>query len=289
VRGQLQQWLQSRRDDRPFFAYVHTMDPHDPYAPPEPYRSKFAPHLRTALDRLDTTLLDQAMAADPGLTAAAVSDDFEALYDGEIAYGDAQLGELVAELRRRHLYDNTLMVVLSDHGEEFLEHGTFGHGHSLYNELLRVPLVVKLPGPSRGGQVRAQPVQLIDFVPWLLGWLGLEASPKGDLLAVAGADGRRPLLALLRMDSNTMASVIYGNRHLVTPALLEPRGPHRLFDMRLDPGEHMNRAGDDPVTAGFLLGLLREQLTRLEEEPPAPTVAIDAELDARLRALGYGR
>lgn len=281
-------WLGNRDAGRPFFAYVHTIDPHDPYSPPEPYRSRFAPRRRTALERVDPVEIRAALAADPELTPAAIRDDFEALYDGEIAYGDAHFGALLAELRRRGLYDETLIVFLSDHGEEFLDHGLWGHGHTLYHELLRVPLIVRFPGPSRPA-VREAPVQLVDLAPSLLAWLGLAPGASADLLRGVADTRDQPFVALLRMDGIGVASVLHGDHHLVSRDLGDPRASLLLFDLRGDPAEARDVSATSPLLAGFLLGHLREQLARLEADSPAPTAAIDAELAGRLRALGYVR
>jgi len=136
-------WADSREDDGPFFALLHLFDPHQHYAPPAPYDTLFGPD--PEVDRhawevdgtgrpLDTENLEHYMA----------------LYDGEIAFADAEVGRLLGYLRDRGLDERTLVVVVADHGEEFLEHGGVDHGHTFYQELLHVPLIISGPGVPRG-------------------------------------------------------------------------------------------------------------------------------------------
>ena len=155
------EWLDQRDLERPFFLYVHTLDPHAPYQPPEEFREKFAPDA------------DQMPSWQPSwkwpLEALPYLLD---LYEAEIAYNDASFGVLLDALRERGLYDDTLIVVISDHGEEFKEHGRWRHGATLYAESLEVPMVIRLPGQTEGIRV-STPVQHIDVMPTLLEALGL--------------------------------------------------------------------------------------------------------------------
>ena len=106
------------------------------------------------------------------------------VYDGEISYWDTQFGALVERLKQRGLYDDMTIVVTSDHGEEFMDHGGYWHGTTLYDEMIRVPLVVKLPGSERAGTTAAEWVQSIDIMPTLLRLSGVDVPPGvqgGDL------------------------------------------------------------------------------------------------------------
>lgn len=131
---------------RPWFMYVHLMGPHSPYVAREPYRSAFA--------------------SNSDGTEAAVQRLIDA-YDAEIAYTDAQIARLLSALREEGLYENTCIVLLADHGEQFYEHGEWGHGLSLYEEELRVPLLVKLPNSLHAGETADSVVQTIDIAPTL--------------------------------------------------------------------------------------------------------------------------
>ncbi len=141
---------------RPWFLHVHAMGPHTPYDPPEPFRSQFA----TDLTGLEGDALEVQQKLD--------------LYDAEIAFTDYQFGRIVAALKETGQYDNTLIVVLSDHGEEFLDHGKWEHAKTLYEEMLRVPLIVKPPKGAWAvpGRVEAV-VEMIDVAPTLLEIIGV--------------------------------------------------------------------------------------------------------------------
>ncbi len=143
-------WLEGRDADRPFFLYVHTSDPHDPYAPRAPFRDRFMPSPRfpdrIAIRSMHERPLEAQQAPD-------VARELGALYDAEIAFNDHHLGRLLDHLKAENLYDSTIVLVVSDHGEEFYEHEYWGHGITLYEEQLRVPFVLKLPHQMSAGQV----------------------------------------------------------------------------------------------------------------------------------------
>jgi len=170
-------WL-DRRPARPFFAFLNYYDAHTPFVPPEPYRSRFAPP--GAPFHSDLPLREQDLPWDPALIEGARN-----AYDGAIAALDASLGQLFEELDRRHLLDSTIVIVTSDHGEEFAEHGLFSHGNSLYLPSLHVPLVVWNPrGPA--GRAVGAPVSIRDIPATVLDLAGLD-----DLEAMPGRSLRR--------------------------------------------------------------------------------------------------
>ncbi|MBN2716870.1 MAG: sulfatase, partial [Deltaproteobacteria bacterium] len=144
-------WLRKRRDEKPFFLYIHTIDPHVPYIPPAKYRALYdnEPYNGVVTATETAKLLEKVKTGALKLTDR---DKFrlEALYDGEISYHDDYLVKVYDELKAQGLLDNTVLIVTADHGEEFFEHGSVGHGHSLYEELLHVPLIIRLPGAAQG-------------------------------------------------------------------------------------------------------------------------------------------
>lgn len=173
IRWQATDWLDDGEPQEPFFLYLHFLDAHWPYPVPEEYAGLFAEaenvaafqskdwrELRKAVNDGDVKLSDEQL-----LTLID-------LYDGSIRYIDDQLGRLFAKLEREGLAENTVICVISDHGEEFLEHGRIGHGHGLHEELLQVPFVLYVPGlePSEV----TNPCSLVDLYPTLLGAAGLE-------------------------------------------------------------------------------------------------------------------
>lgn len=160
------------RGDRDFFLFLHYYDPHWHYDPPPPYDTAFDPAYHGSVDGIWWNFKD--------LDAASIDPrdlhHIEALYDGEILYTDRQLERLFQEMKRLGVYDDSLVVVTSDHGEEFLDHGMWEHQKTLYEEQLRIPLIMKLPGGAKGPRRVQGQVSLIDVAPTILDLLGI-ASP----------------------------------------------------------------------------------------------------------------
>jgi arylsulfatase A-like enzyme len=170
------EWI-DRHTDTPFFIFVHYFDPHLPYAPPAPYDTLFDPAYagplgssfnigRAGGDR-------EGRIMQVGSWSSADREHIVALYDGEIGFADKAVGSLVDGIDERNLRDKTLIVFLSDHGEEFFDHGGLDHGHSLYGELIKVPLVFSLPGRLPADLRISEPVRLLDVTPTVLETLDL--------------------------------------------------------------------------------------------------------------------
>jgi len=148
----------------PFFLYLHVLDPHSPYDAPPPFADKWREHGTGPVQ--------------PHEVASLGVEEVVAAYDQEIAYTDHNFGELVAELKRRGWYDNSIIVVTADHGEEFLDHGGLVHGHTLFEELVRVPLLLKLPGNRHAGTSASDPVSVMDIAPTILRQAGLAPAAR---------------------------------------------------------------------------------------------------------------
>jgi arylsulfatase A-like enzyme len=174
---------------RPFFLFLNYFDPHDPYLPPEPYRSKFSPRKNPG-GRVNN-LRDRYY---PDLTPEQLQDEVDA-YDGAIAYADHYIGEFIAGLEQRGLTEDTLIVSVSDHGESFGEHGLLGHFNGLYRDTLHVPMIWWWPGHLPAGARVAEPVS-IAAVPAtildLLGEAGQEALPGPSLVPLWRDRDRAP-------------------------------------------------------------------------------------------------
>ncbi|MEO6710638.1 MAG: sulfatase [Planctomycetota bacterium] len=161
-------WLDTRSSDvKPFFLYLHLLDVHWPYDDlPEEYARMFASGTDISAFRGDNS---RALRDKINSGARTLSDaeraGLSALYDGALRSVDEQLGALFRELKRRDLWDDTVVCVLADHGEEFLEHGKIGHGHGLWENLLAVPWILRIPG--RASERIKEPVSLVDLVPTL--------------------------------------------------------------------------------------------------------------------------
>lgn len=225
------QWLSSHAD-RPSLLMLHLMDVHLPYKEPQSYRGLFAGAAPIQLDRAFIK---------PDVIAAARRGDIAKLshyvvdrYDGCIRYVDDQVGRLLRELG-----DGDVVCLFGDHGEEFWEHAGYEHGHSLYDELLRVPLIVKAPGMP-AGRVRG-PVSLIDVAPTLLELTGAGTSPADgrSLLGLARGEGversffaaRKLSIGRLLVGSEQWGVLSGGKKYTIA------NGQERLFDLLADPSE----------------------------------------------------
>ena len=229
------EWLEERRG-MPTFLYVHTMDPHVPYQPPPPFDRMFEPHPAPGHP-----------GADPrtDYTEPADRDRLIAQYDGDVAYGDQEFGRFVTRLRERGLYDQATIVFLGDHGEEFLDHGKWLHGRSVFDELVRVPLLVKFPGNRGGGKRVKQMVQVVDVVPTILAQEGLPV-PNPPVIAgrplqkvVAGGAPEPPAVSEISHRGN----VAFGMRTAQDKYIrrFAPEEDELYFDLVDDPKEVANR------------------------------------------------
>ena len=247
-------WLEKNRDSR-FFGWVHLFDPHDPYEPPEPFKSRF-----------------------------------EHPYDGEVAFADVQVARLLQWLDRNSLRENTLVVVVGDHGESLGDHGEDLHSFFIYDSAVRVPLIFSWSGRLDARVVESHAVGVVDVYPTILDLLGAQA-PEG----ISG----RSLLPLLK-----------GSTLETEPVYLETRVPlveyhwsaltglasrnwkyiesskPELYDLQADPGESHNVLEEHPDIAGEF-GRRLDVLSRsFRTQEPGPAMLDQAAL-ARLRALGY--
>ncbi|MCE2559465.1 MAG: sulfatase [Acidobacteria bacterium] len=288
-RERVRLWLDERQDAGvPFFLYLHAIDPHGPYDPAPEFEQMFdagdAPaHYRTVRYLLE---LNGGEAEPDEGTAEALSR----LYDAEVAQNDRAFGELLDELEARGLAEDTAVIHVSDHGEEFEEHGRWEHGVSLYEEVLRIPLVMRLPGVP--AQRVEPPAQHVDVLPTLLGYLGIEALPTDgrDLLAERRRGDDPPdVYTHLDVDGHRASSVIRGRYKLVLPQSPSQGTAPMLFDLEADPGELDDLATEQPRIVERMLGLLADHDLAGDVEPAVEIddAQIDEDVRRRLRALGY--
>jgi len=251
-------WLGRVRRDRPFFAWVHFYDAHAPYTPPAPYNIRFA----------------------------------KQPYDGEIAYVDSAVGRLIAKLETMGVLDQTLVVAIADHGESLGEHGEEDHGLFLYDSVLRVPWIMRLPGRSRAGAVVTEQVRAIDLMPTVLDALGVPAPGRLDgesvLAVVRGKPRSAPPLSYAE---TWYPKLHYGWSELRSARVGEwkyidaPR--QELYDLRKDPAERNDVTLSQQTVAGRLGSDLRATADGLGGAEPARAAAPDRETIERLRSLGY--
>jgi arylsulfatase A-like enzyme len=166
--------------DHPWLLFAHYFDAHEDYVPPPPFETRFDPDYTgpvTGKHVLGNPLLRTRAPGNGGRLVRRASDrDLEhviALYEGEVAWVDDHLGKVLRELDARGVADRTLVIVVSDHGEEFFEHGGLGHRHTLFEESLRVPMLLRLPGVLPSGRTVRGVVSVADLLPTILDILGL--------------------------------------------------------------------------------------------------------------------
>jgi arylsulfatase A-like enzyme len=313
-------WLDRHRNE-PFFLYAHATDPHAPYRPPAGFEEKFAnPADTPEFNKTYKSLVDKrgygggavisrALCARSGINPDHFIRKAIDRYDGEILHNDASLEQLVGKLKQLGILDNTLIVVVSDHGEEFWEHGWTAHGQSLYQELTHGIFVMwnpkLIPTPKRVGD----PVQLIDVMPTVLDLLGLKSPDmvQGQSLA-ALAKGqpfqRRGALMTSRYASPHARGMVPENG-TDTVALLDAnwkliyrdKGKEvkmnkvELYDRRTDRAEQKNVAADHPQEVDRMMTEIgkwldaEKQLKSLLGRGAKAT--LDRETLEKLRSLGY--
>ncbi|MFA6049049.1 MAG: sulfatase [Candidatus Micrarchaeia archaeon] len=258
-------WLE-QNNRTPFFLFLHYFTPHAPYAPPEEFREFADPQYSGKFaGKKEITPADMALLAKDaqnGEGGAAKQDTGYAiaLYDGEIKHADSQAGSVLAWLEENGLLENTLIAVLSDHGEAFLEHGQTGHGNSAYDEEIKVPLVIAGPKVPVGARVTAQ-ARLIDVAPTLLDAAGI-AIPKQfqgrSLLPAARGEKQTETAAYseTRLRHNVRAVRTGSSKTILN---LPPAGPqaaatsggeyYEYYDLEADPGEKQNLSAQFPPQA----------------------------------------
>jgi len=277
-------WVEAHRT-QPFFLLVHFIDPHMNYDAPPPFRGRFTGgiHSRVSLPVRDPRLIRQLAPSLPDADRAFIT----AAYDEEIAFVDDQLGRLLEGLRKFDVPQRGLIVITADHGEELFDHDGFEHGHSVYDELLHVPLLIEGKGVRPGRRRTA--VSLVDIAPTVLAAAGLPApaalagTSLWAALTTEAAVPRRDLFAERLLYGKEQKAVIHWPYKLI---LGPNEGEQRLFNLVEDAGEHHNRAAEGAETAS--LAREAERVFAAAQTAPPPTAAIDAATREKLRALGYG-
>jgi arylsulfatase A-like enzyme/thioredoxin-like negative regulator of GroEL len=242
-------WLKAQRG--PFFLWIHLYDAHDPYEPPAPYATRGSSR-----------------------------------YDGEVAYVDAAIGRFIATLKAQNLYGSAALLITADHGEALGEHGERTHGVFLYDETIRVPMLLKLPNSARTKRVDAR-VQLVDVAPTLLGTSGAK---------VPSAMQGRSLLAKTLADEDAYAETHYPSRAFGWSALaalrrdryLFVRAPKReLYDVQGDPKEARNLAASSAAVADVLSAQLDQFRAKTAAGGSETATGMTPEQAQQLAALGY--
>ncbi|MEZ5063161.1 MAG: sulfatase [bacterium] len=285
------EYLAWREDigDEPVFAYLHVMEPHAPYRPPEPERSRFGRDVELVAEHPPTVGLFLPFAEAEHLPEEK-RRGLIAAYDGEIAALDRTLADLFARIAASGR--PTVIAVTSDHGEEFCEHGGWGHGQSLHRELLDVPLLLAGPGVPAGVEV-ASPAQLVDIAPTLLELAGLPAIPGlpgRSLVSAARGEPQGPreiVSEIVYGDAYWARALRVDDRKLIVARLGE-RESVTLFDVASDPDEEIDLAAREPERVAEMRRRL-EEIVATAAAGAAETALgeFDAVTRERLEALGY--
>ena len=251
-------WLEKRSSDAPFFMWVHYFDPHHPYTPPPGQAQRFA----------------------------------SAPYDGEIAAMDRQIGRLLATLDERELRDETLVVVVADHGESLGEHDEATHGMLIYESVMHVPLILSCPALVQGAHVVDDVVvSTTDVTPTVLDLLGIDDGAERDglsLLEATQQPDRTVYMEALTPYLESGWSPLYGLRRHGDKYIEAPR--REYYDLNADPTEWNNLYGSSNAKAGE--SLVDDLTRRLAEAPPVEGSAesrqeLEPEALAMLESLGY--
>ncbi len=276
----LEWFMANRGNPDPKLVVIHLFDVHAPYDPPPPFDKRYS------------------LEGTGGITDWEVSDDTELLnpearehlinmYDGEIAWVDSQLGRLFGQLRELDIAENALIIVTSDHGEEFLDHGLWGHAHSLYQELLHVPLIISGPGiPS--GVTDPAPAAQYDILPTISAYAGVSVSDQVEGIDLFSPSQESRIIPSSGAIPGHCCTESCENFESICSVLNQYRkgiynfhnGDEQMFDLSLDPGEHHPQPLDS---------VLLESLEYYRATPPLeiPPVVRGRGIDDTLEDLGY--
>lgn len=314
VLGAVRRYLE-RDFEEPVFMWIHLMEPHSPYLPPEKFARRFSGRdtgfsdleINESYYHLVYTVQGNLGAAarypspeERGVPPGKFVGHLRALYDAEVRYCDAQLRRLFKLLREHSLWDDTLLIITADHGEEFFEHGHVGHHveSGLTEELLRIPAIIRPPGGQRPGKSIDNLVRLVDFAPTILDYAGLENE-------IEGMDGvsLRPLIEGRSMAPLTayFSTIDYGlvrderwKYRLIKTASANGEAREQLFDIVADPLESSDLAQLHPEIVERMREQYRDFAFRLSQRRPpdgghvrSRSPVIDSETRERLEALGY--
>lgn len=280
-------WARSQR----LFAYVHFLDLHGPYRPIPPYDKKFGRYSDT-FDAIDTHDVWQkyvgAVKMNKIKPTEADIEQLRSLHDGQLVFVDEWIGRVLDDLKADGLYDESLIVLTGDHGDAFWEHGFINHSNVPYQELVRVPLLIKLPGSKNGGSRVKTPVGLVDLLPTLLDFGGETGTGRRDGTSFLGmlenpAGEPRPGIQISEFEAS--AAIREGDWKL----LYRPRQPLELYDLGRDPRERTNRYPEAPApeVVHRLEQRLAAVLNARQQVSDRERVVVDPKTVRELEALGY--
>ncbi|HKV11915.1 MAG TPA: sulfatase [Thermoanaerobaculia bacterium] len=281
----------AQKDERPFFLYLHYMDPHGPYRPPQKHRKFSGGEIATDkpfIRQGDPNPIGDWLykeKPDPGVTPAELQHLVD-LYDDEIVYFDLRFGQLLKSLKKAGLLENTIVVLTADHGEEFLEHGHIKHCRTLFDSSIKIPYVLHIPGvPARAV---AAPVQNLDLLPTILDYLGIDATGLN-------LEGRslRPVIEEKRGTGELRQFAAQGSLRSASDERYKlihdlAANTWTLYDLKADPGETTDALARERRSFFRLRESLGGWLERTEGAgSESESVRKAREAEKKLRSLGY--
>ena len=311
------------RAKSPLHLYVHTLEPHNPFRAPDDWVRKFGVVSSAQRDQLNQamqryrllTRVDYGAGQKRGATdntaeqqaamaqLSGLAPTLGVLYDSHVAWADQHVGEFIQAMKERGLWENCLFVLLSDHGEELGDHGGWQHDETLYEEIVRVPFLIRFPRDEFAGTRIASPVSLVDLLPTLAAHLGQKPEPKtGGINLLPLIRGGRaapdaPRVVAVRINRKKYYRPSHELRGDMNIALRHgkwkgiwnvERGSFELYDLGRDPGEKSNVAETQKDVADamvkFAKGWLRDQVRGTAAVSTRPH---DREIESNLREMGY--
>lgn len=278
--------IRAAERDRPLFMMFHILPPHAPYVPPENH-DLFREPGQLAISDGEQSRFFRSVEKNGEIPTETRLNELRALYDGNLHWADATIASLTKELKETRNWSNTLLAVVSDHGEAFMEHGKLQHSTTLYDEMLRVPLVLRLPGAAQPGWIdTSQLVSLQDLAPTLLGVVGLRWNSRvtGRDLLSRKQGAQRDRIAFRTEGQFPDFGLL--DRHW--KLIVHPDGSRELYDLNSDPAETHNLSKREASRTSKMAMILADEL----KNAPQPLGSIEAaplseEEREVLRKLGY--
>lgn len=277
------EWLDTAPAERPFFAYLHFMEVHNPYRPPQKLQRLF-------VERKGKLLSLERSPDDPTPSAEDLAYTV-ALYDGEIRFVDSILGEIVGELRSRGLWERTLFVFTADHGDEFMDHGGLGHGRTLYPEMLRIPMLFAGAGLAERPARLEGLVRNLDLAPTIAAAAGTSPDTLEGTSLLEAITGGKASYAESSYGRGVSLRSLVDERWLFVADVSD--GERWLYDRRSDPGATTDVAAEHPEVVRRLAGRVAElekehrKVERLARRLGKDGDGADEEVIRQLKALGY--
>jgi arylsulfatase A-like enzyme len=284
----VKKWLNPIRKASRYFLWIHYFDPHNPYAPRLPWYRAYIAQSNSYSKWLREVMPNPKEFIEELKTDANGLNVLKDRYDSEINYCDYYIKELFALLQPG---ENTLVIITADHGEAFLEHGQLLHGDTLFEEEIRIPLIIKVPGKNKTAKTLPQVVSNRDILATLVDFTGMkpgvEIPGKSLMSLISGASTVAPEYICYELDWNGWAK---GVRCDNWKLLLTGHGEKEmfLFDIQVDPSEQQNLVGRQPDQVRLLESRLNEWLSvHPEFKAPKIRLPVDKNQEDKLRTLGY--